>query len=104
LGTGRNNCVADGVAFRAGLRPRPKDTTHDSSDILAAIDAVSDRSEEKDAVDELAIYASLGVTHYWVVRGDSDSEEIDGMITLYGLRDGVYEVAGHKLVSRLAGD
>jgi Uma2 family endonuclease len=66
------------------------------------IEAVSDRSEENDAGDKLEIYASLGIQQYWIVRGDADSEEIDGMITMYELKDGAYEVVCHRLVSRLA--
>jgi hypothetical protein len=52
-------------------------------------------------VEKAAIYASLGISHYWVVRGDAETDEIDGMITMYELRDGAYEVAGHWLASRL---
>jgi Uma2 family endonuclease len=100
-GTGRHNCVADGVVFRPGHRPRPRDTTHEAGVIHTVVEAVSDRSEENDVVEKVAIYASLGIPHYWVVRGDAETEEIDGMITMYELRDGAYEVAGHRLVSRL---
>jgi Uma2 family endonuclease len=100
-GTGRNNRVADGVVFRPDHRPRPRDTTHDPASIHAVVEAVSDRSEENDAVEKVAVYASLQIPHYWVVRGDAETEEIDGMVTMYELRDGGYEVVGHRLVSRL---
>jgi Uma2 family endonuclease len=101
-GTGRNNRVADGVVFQPGHRPRPRDTTHDPSVVSAIVEAVSDRSEENDAEAKVEISASLGIQHYWIVRGDADSDEIDGMITMYELKDGAYEVVGHRLVSRLA--
>lgn len=103
-GTGRNNYVADGVVFRSGHRPRAPDTTHDPTTIHAIVEAVSDRSEEKDAVGKLTVYASLGIPHYWIVRGDAETDEIDGMITRYELRDGGYEVSDHRLVSRLVGE
>lgn len=101
-GTGRNNCVADGVVFRTGHRPRPKDTTHKPGTIHAVVEAVSDRSEETDAVEKVAIYAGLGIPHYWVVRGDAGADQLDGMITKYELRDSGYEVTGHILASHLA--
>jgi Uma2 family endonuclease len=100
-GTGKNNFVADGVVFVHGHRPSPKAGTHDAAMIHAAIEAVSDRSEENDAVAKFEVYASLGIPHCWVVRGDAETETVDGMVTMYELRDGVYEVAGHRLVSRL---
>jgi Uma2 family endonuclease len=103
-GTGRNNFVADGVVFRPDHRPRPRDTTHEPAVVHAIIEAVSDRSEENDAVAKVEVYASLGIPLYWIVRGDAESDEIDGMITMYELRDGAYEVVGHRLVSRLPAD
>jgi hypothetical protein len=66
------------------------------------VEAVSDRSEENDAVAKFAVYAALGVENYWVVRGDADADAIDGMITMHELRGGVYEVTGHRLVSHLS--
>jgi Uma2 family endonuclease len=103
-GTGRNNLVADGVVFRSGHLPRPRDTTHEPAVLHAIIEAVSGRSEENDAGAKVEVYASLGVPVYWIVRGDAESDEIDGMITMYELKDRVYEVVGHRLVSRLAAD
>lgn len=100
-GTGRNNFVADGVGFRAGHRPRPRDTTHDAADIHVVVEAVSDRSEENDATAKLTVYAALGIPHYWVVRGDADADDVDGMITMHELREGEYDVVAHRLVSRL---
>jgi Uma2 family endonuclease len=100
-GTGRNNYVADGVVFVQGHRPQPKDSTHDAMNIFVVVEAVSDRSEENDAVAKFAAYAALGIPHYWIVRGDTEADEIDGMVTMHELRDGVYEVSGHRLVSKL---
>lgn len=100
-GTGKNNFVADGVVFVAGHRPQARASTHDAAVIHAAIEAVSDRSEENDAVAKYDTYAALGIPHYWIVRGDAETEAIDGMVTMYELRDGVHEVGGHRLVSRL---
>ncbi len=100
-GTGRNNFVADGVVFVQGHKPQAKATTHDAAYIHLVVEAVSDRSEENDAVEKFKAYAALGVPHYWIVRGDVDADEIDGMVTMYELREGTYEVAGNRLVSRL---
>lgn len=100
-GTGRNNFVADGVVFVQGHRPQLKDSTHDAANIHVVVEAVSDRSEENDAVAKFDAYAALGIPHYWIVRGDAETEEIDGMVTMHELRDGAYEVTGHRLVSRL---
>lgn len=69
--------------------------------IHAVIEAVSDRSEENDAVARFDANAGLGIPHYWIVRGDAETETVDGMVTMYELRDGSYEVVGHRLVSRL---
>jgi hypothetical protein len=76
-------------------------STHDAANINLVVEAVADRSEENDAVAKFDAYAALGVRHSWVVRGDVEAEEIDGMITMYVLRDGIDEVAGHRLVSKL---
>ena len=67
------------------------------------MEAVSDRSEENDAVAKFAVYAAPGIERYWIVRGDADADEVDGMVTMHELRDGAYEVSGHRLVSRLGG-
>lgn len=101
-GTGKNNFVADGVAFQPGHRPRPRDTTHDAADIHMIVEAVSDRSEENDAILKMNVYAALGIPHYWVVRGDTDADTVDGMVTMHELRGGEYEVVAHRMVSRLA--
>lgn len=89
------------MVFRQGFRPCPRDTTHEAGVIHAVIEAVSDSSEESDSVEQVPIYAGLGIPSYWVVRGDAESGEIDGMVTMYELHDGAYQVAGHRLVSRL---
>jgi Uma2 family endonuclease len=101
-GTGRNNYVADGVVFVPGHRPVPRETTHDASVLRAVIEAVSNNSEEQDATHKLAVYAKPGIPHYWIVRGDMNAEEVDGVVTQYVLADGEYEVAGQRLVSQLA--
>jgi Uma2 family endonuclease len=85
----------------AGHKPKPSDTTHDAIDVLAVVEAVSDRSEENDAVAKFSVYATLNIQHYWIIRGDAEADEVDGMITMYELRGGVYEVAGHRLVSKI---
>jgi len=103
-GSGRNNFVADGVVFTLGHKPRPRDTTHDAADILAVVEAVSDRSEENDAVAKFGAYAALGIRHYWIIRGDADADEVDGMVAMHVLADGEYEVVGYRLVSNLTAD
>jgi hypothetical protein len=65
---------------------------------------VSDRSEENDAIQKFGVHAALGVERYWIVRGDADADEVDGMITMHELRAGGYEVTGHRLVSRLSAE
>lgn len=102
-GSGRNNYVADGVVFAPGHRPKPRETTHDGAVIHTVVEAVSDRSEENDAVAKFGVYAALGIERYWIVRGDADADDVDGMVTMHELRDGTYEVTGHRLVSRLDG-
>jgi Uma2 family endonuclease len=103
-GTGRNNYVADGVVFISGHRPAPRETTHDVSVLQAVIEAVSNNSEEQDATQKLAVYAKLGIPHYWIVRGDINAEDIDGVVTQYVLADGEYEVAGQRPVSQLTSE
>jgi len=89
------------VVFVPGHRPVAKASTHDAAVIHVAIEAVSDRSEEDEVVAAFDAYAKLGIPHYWVVRGDAETETVDGMVTMYELRSGGYEVVGHRLVSRL---
>ena len=103
-GTGRNNYVADGVVFASGHRPAPRETTHDVSVLHTVIEAVSNNSEEQDATQKLAVYAKLGIPHYWIVRGDINAEDVDGVVTQYKLADGEYEVTGQRLVSQLASE
>jgi Putative restriction endonuclease len=96
---------AAGLASR-GHRPATYQSTHDAADIHAVIEAVSEDSdghEDQDAVEKLRVYASLGIAHYWVVRGDMRAEEIDGFVTMYELADGEYRLVGQRLVSQLAG-
>lgn len=99
---GRNNYVADGVVFASGYRPVPRENTHDAAMLHVVIEAVSDRGAESDATDNLKVYATFGIRHYWIIRGDIDDAEVDGLVTRYELVDGEYEVAGHRMVSQLA--
>jgi Uma2 family endonuclease len=89
-GTGRNNRVADGVVFVKGHRPHSSDSTHSAQIIHAAIEAVSSGSEERDSIDKLKTYAALGIHHYWIVR--EIGPEVDGLISMYELRGGEYEL------------
>lgn len=100
-GSGRNNYVADGVVFQAGHRPSPRESTHDAGILHAVIEAVSNNSEEQDATHKLRVYAKLGIEHYWIIRGDVNAEDVDGVVTQYELVDGEYEVVGQRLISQL---
>lgn len=100
-GTGKNNYVADGVVFIQGHTPGKDTGTHDAADVHAVIEAVSARSEEKDAISKFATYAALGVRRYWIVR-DAGTDEVDGLVTMYELIDGEYQDTGHRMVSQLA--
>lgn len=100
-GTGRNNYVADGVVFNAGYRPSPRESTHDAAVLHAVVEAVPNNSEEQDATYKLQVYSKLGIQHYWIIRGDMNAEDVDGVVTQYGLVDGEYEVVGQKLVSQV---
>lgn len=99
-GTGKNNYVADGVVFVPGHTPGQGAGTHDAADLHAVIEAVSERSEEKDAISKFAAYAALGVRRYWIIR-DAGMDEVDGLVTMYELIDGEYQDTGHRMVSRL---
>jgi Uma2 family endonuclease len=105
-GRGRSNYVADGLVFVREFTPRASDTTYPAEVLHAVIEAVSSGSEERDANDKFGAYAGLGIPNYWVIRNgptaSPDDERIDGMITMYELRDGAYLTAGHKLVSNLS--
>lgn len=101
-GAGHNNCVADGVVFVTGHRPAPRESTHEATLLHAVIEAVSNNGEEQDATHKLRVYAKLGVPHYWIVRGDINAQEVDGVVTQYELVNGEYEVVAQRLVSQLA--
>jgi Uma2 family endonuclease len=101
-GSGKNNFVADGVAFRLGHDPDTDLATHDAANVHAIVEAVSMDSEERDAAEKRVVYAQLGVPHYWVIRRESAAEKKDGLITMYELSDGEYQLMGHRLVSQLA--
>lgn len=99
--TGKTNLVADGVVFARGHQPAKHQSTHDAANIHAVIETVSADSEDHDAIEKLRAYASLGIGHYWVIRGDMDAEEIDGFVTMYELADGEYQLTGNRLMSQL---
>jgi Uma2 family endonuclease len=100
---GRNIVAADGLVFVNGFRPMPDDTTFEASVLHAIVEAVSEGSEEHDAVKKLEVYAKLGVPHYWIVRRATGAAagEVDGLVTMYELRDGQYQVVGNNRVSQL---
>jgi len=100
-GTGRHTYVADGVVFDVGYRPSPRESTHDATVLHAVIEAVSNNSEEQDATHKLRVYAKLGIQHYWIIRGDMNAADVDGVATQYELTDGDYEVVGQRLISQL---
>ena len=99
--TGKHNFVADGVVFGADHDPDPDLATHDAADIHAVIEAVSKDSQERGAVEKLTAYATLGVSHYWIIRRRPEVRK-DGIISTYELVDGAYKLAGAWLVSQLA--
>ncbi|WP_282778809.1 MULTISPECIES: Uma2 family endonuclease [unclassified Nocardia] len=99
---GRNNFLADGIVFRPGYLPLKYSTSHDAAHIHAVVDAVCQDSQVHDAIEKLRIYASLGVPHYWIIRGDTDSADLDGYISMYELAAGEYRLTGSRLVSELA--
>ena len=49
------------------------------------------------------MYTSPGIPHYWIIRGDADSEDIEGFVSMYELADGDCRLAGQRLVSQLKG-
>jgi Putative restriction endonuclease len=102
-GTGKNNFVADGMAFVTGHDPDMSSATRDAADVHAVIEAVSADSEERDAIEKREVYASLGIPHCRVIRKESPEADKDGLITMYELADGSYKLAGHRLVSQLTG-
>jgi len=102
-GSGKNNFVADGVVFKLGHDPDPDLATRDAADVHAVIEAVSVESEARDAEEKMAVYAQLGVPHYWIIRRESPEIKKDGLISVFELADGEYRLVGHRLVSQLAG-
>jgi Uma2 family endonuclease len=100
-GAGKNNFVADGVVFRLGHDPDTDTATHDAVDVHAIIEAVSAGSEERDAGEQQAVYAQLGVPRYWIIRRESAEVKKDGLISMFELIDGEYRLVGHRLVSQL---
>lgn len=100
--SGKHNFVADGVAFKPGYKPHPRASTHGAANLIAVIEAVSEDSEERDAVRKRAVYAQLGVPNYWIIREASpNADDEDGLISMYELTDGEYKLASKRLVSQL---
>ncbi|MGX1804427.1 Uma2 family endonuclease [Nocardia sp. NPDC055321] len=99
--TGQHNFVADGVVFRPGHRPDKHSTTHDPAQIFAVIEAVSHDAQVRDAIDKLRVYAALGIPNYWIVRGDTTTEDMDGYISMYELVGAEYRLTGSRRVSEL---
>ncbi|MEV6772349.1 Uma2 family endonuclease [Nocardia sp. NPDC051030] len=101
--TGQHNFVADGIVFRPDQTPAKHSTTHDPTTILCVVEAVWQPTQVREAIDKLRVYAMLGIPHYWIIRGDHDSEDLDGFITMYELTGEDYKLAGSRLVSELPG-
>jgi Uma2 family endonuclease len=100
-GDGKSCFVADGVVFVQGHRPAKHSSTHDAADVHAVVEAVSQDSEDHDAIEKLRVYAQFGIPNYWIVREDAGSKEIDGFVTMYELTDCEYKLAGQCRVSQL---
>lgn len=100
-GEGRNNYVADGVAFKPGYRPTNKSATHEGSVVHVVVEAVSQDSEDRDSIEKLHVYALLGIANYWIVREISRNDELEGHISMYELIGGAYKLTGTRLVSQL---
>lgn len=100
-GTAKNNFVADGVVFKQDHKPRLKSSTHEAASLHVVIEAVSEDSEEHDAIVKRAAYAQLGIANYWIIRERSRLTEDDGQITMYELSGSEYKLVGTRLVSQL---
>ncbi|WTZ51811.1 Uma2 family endonuclease [Nocardia sp. NBC_01388] len=98
---GFHNFVADGVVFRPGHCPAKNSTVHDPADLCAVVQAVHGESQVGEAIDKLRIYAMLGIPTYWIVRGDQDSDDLDGFISMYELVGTDYKLTGSRRVSQL---
>lgn len=103
-GTGRHCYVADGVVFRKGYRPRLSDATHDPGNLHVVIEAISPGREANDTVHKLKVYAELGIEHYWIVQEIEGAEEVDGVVSMYELKDGQYTLTAKKLASELVAE
>ncbi|MFJ4657366.1 Uma2 family endonuclease [Nocardia sp. NPDC088792] len=100
--TGHHNFVADGVVFRLGHQPGKHSTTHDPASLFAVVEAVWQPTQVREAIDKLRVYAMLGIQHYWIVRGDTESDDLDGFVSMYELTGSEYKLTGSRLVSQLS--
>ncbi|WP_169814858.1 Uma2 family endonuclease [Nocardia crassostreae] len=98
---GHHNFVADGVVFRPEHRPAKHSTTHAPAHLHAVIEAVWQDAQVREAIDKLCVYATLGVPHCWIVRGDTGSDDLDGFVSMYELTGADYKLTGSRLVSEL---
>ncbi|WP_369640601.1 Uma2 family endonuclease [Nocardia sp. JMUB6875] len=98
---GQHNFVADGVVFQPGHRPDKHSTTHAPANLFAVIEAVWQPAQVREAIDKLRVYSMLGIPHFWIVRGDHDSDDLDGFVSMYELVGEDYKLTGSRLVSEL---
>ena len=99
--TGKHNFVADGVVFLEDYQPEINSATQDAANIHVVVEAVSTGSEENAAVAKFKIYAQLGIEHYWIVRGDPETKQVDGLVSMYELHNGEYVLTGQRMASDL---
>lgn len=98
---GQHNFVADGVVFQPGHRPDKHSTTHPAAALFAVVEAVWQPAQVREAIDKLRVYSMLGIPHFWIVRGDHDSDDLDGFVSMYELVGEDYKLTGSRLVSEL---
>jgi len=100
---GRHVIVAHGVVFAAGHQPDMHADTHDAAHAHAIIEVVSSDGGERDAIEKRAAYAELRIPHYWIVRADTENNDLDGLIGMYEPADAEYKLTGTRRVSQLGG-
>lgn len=100
-GIGHHNFVADAVVFQPGHLPAKHTTTHAPAALFAVIEAVASEVQVRDAIEKLRVYAQLRIPHYWIIRGDTAAEDLDGFVSMYELQGAEYKLTGSRLVSEL---